>query len=246
MDIYHFVTTIILIVVHFTVTLPSFIVEGTYNTYRRCAYSEMRPTIQHTTNLIVCVHGRGGHSSNFNPLIDNLRNRGLSHDVVAFNLGDTRGTSVQTDAQVLHDKLTQFIQANQSYDITLMGLSKGGLVAIYYANNFSFPNVKVTRIITISSPLQGTRAANIFPQDSVTYKELGYHNDFVIELANNLPNVPLYHVVPLWDHVIIPTSAAKYETTPDSQIYYYQGYLNHIAIPYSPEVADKIISWLQS
>ena len=59
-------------------------------------------------------------------------------------------------------------------------------------------------------------------------------------------NVPVYHIVPKWDHLIIPTTSARYDDTPESHIYYYNGSdYGHCGIAYNDEVALIICEWCQ-
>lgn len=123
-----------------------------------------------------------------------------------------------------------------------MGLSKGGLTAVQYA--LTYPQ-KIEKVITVSSPLNGTQVASYHPFCQVTRNELGYESSFIQELKakfgnNNKPAI--YSIVPRWDHLIIPVESAKF---PHSEYYHYQGWYSHVGILYAPEVITIITKWLQ-
>jgi hypothetical protein len=93
----------------------------------------------------------------------------------------------------------------------------------------------------------GTLIANFFPTNSPVYVALSFNNDLVQEIneARTKIDIPIYHIVPKWDFMIVPTSAAKYTDTPEHRIYYYNGFLySHCGIAYSLEVAQAICMWL--
>jgi hypothetical protein len=65
-------------------------------------------------------------------------------------------------------------------------------------------------------------------------------------MNNITDNLNIYHIVPRFDHMIIPTSSTYYPTTPEEHIFRYSGYYSHIGIPHHNDVSNSIISWLKS
>jgi len=226
--------------------MPSTIFHGTFQLYNRFNSFDSRvPIIYHTNynydnDLVVFVHGRNGHPSNFNPLIENLKKLGITQSMISINLGATGNTSVITDSGTLHNLLRKFIHRK----IILVGLSKGGLVVLDYIVSYQATNISA--VITISSPLNGTLIADyLLPKTHIARIELGYQSSFVQGLQSNLPsNIPIFHIVPTWDQMIIPTSSA-FINKPNHKVKYYTGFISHVGIPYAQDVAQFIADWIQ-
>ena len=244
------------IVVHFTVTCPSEFFHALLKKYYVYALpqKDIKSTIN--KNVVVFVHGRNGSPVDFKPLIDNIKAKSEiiegnedtilleNSDVCALrtiNLGNTAYTSVEQDIESLKLQLLAYHNCN----ITLVGLSKEGLVVMGYASLKNDPRIK--KVITISSPLKGTYISHLFPQTSVVRQSLGFGSIISrdIEAAKKSLTIPIYHVVPTWDWLIVPTESAYYNDTPASNIYKYEGfYYSHSGITFCPEVADSIIKWI--
>ena len=225
--------------IHILRTLPSIVYHGLLRKYYRLTYPTLTNCILTNKHIIMFVHGRGGHSNDFIPLIENLKP--LVSDEYHFktiDLGDTRTTSVDEEAHKIKEVLALYIDCQ----ITLIGLSKGGLDILYYINNI--PDKRIRAAITISSPLKGTKITSVLPEDSITHKELGFQSDLTTKLYNKEYKIPVYHVVPKWDHMIIPTSSAGYVHTNPSHIYYYNGSYSHTGIIYDIDIAKTISKWL--
>jgi len=196
--------------------------------------------------VVVFLPGRDGNCGTLIPLIKNISQemsrkgveRGADWQPQLINLGNMRDTSLDEDIKKLRTALGGYPDTK----IIIVGLSKGGLVALKYITSFDDPRIK--KIITISSPLQGTQIASIFPHHSLIYKELSFNNGLITELLSKPIKIPLYHIVPQWDHIIIPGTAARHPRTPDENVYIYKGYNGHIGITHSLEVAAVINQWL--
>lgn len=223
---------------HFLLTGPSIIWHGLANIYGRyVSVPTVIPKLQ-GKDVIVLVHGRNGHYSNFNTLMFNLKKQ-LSHDIVAVDLGYNRYTTIDTDVS----RLCSAIEPLENCKITLVGMSKGGLVVMRYATTMN--DSRVQNVITISAPLRGTLVTKFLPSNSSEHKELGYNSKISTEITGAIDDsYAVYHIVPRWDYIIIPTSSTYYETTDKDHIYFYKGYYSHLGIPFSTEVANAIIAWL--
>lgn len=241
---------------HLILTSPSCIWHGIINLYQRVLYishrnipvstiepSILEPILQHE-KVVIFVHGRGGHHTNFIPLVYNLINhyKLSGYYFGKANLGWNSSTSVDEDVKKLSRELDKYIDC----EITLVGMSKGGVVCARYATTQN--DIRIKRVITISAPLRGTLATKFLGTNSVTNRELGYHSDLTETIAAEIAKIaiPIHHVVPKWDHLIIPTANAEYDSTPETNIFYYQGYYSHVGIPHSPEIASKIANWITS
>jgi triacylglycerol esterase/lipase EstA (alpha/beta hydrolase family) len=241
---------------HLILTLPSAIYHSLKNEYYKYTTKKSKISSLLNKNVIVFVHGRNGAPSDFIPLINNIKeiSQPLSNDEIKINenqyilrsisLGNTNYTSIEQDADSLNKQLEMFKYCS----IVLIGMSKGGVVVMKYATR---NNPQIKKVITISSPLKGTLVASLLPLSSSVFTNLGYMNDVVqqinIERKNISSQTQIYHVVTKFDLLIIPSSSAKYDDTPESNIYYYNGFkYSHAGILYNIEVAKNIIKWLSN
>jgi hypothetical protein len=126
--------------------------------------------------------------------------------------------------------------------ITLVGLSKGGMTVMRYATTIDDSRIK--KVITISAPIKGTHLASLLPSDTITHQNLKYESKVAQDISKAKLEIPVYHIVPKYDHMIIPVDASKCDYTDDSHIYYYDGYYSHNGITYSKDVAKAIEQWL--
>jgi hypothetical protein len=92
----------------------------------------------------------------------------------------------------------------------------------------------------------GTDLTSLLDEKSITHQELGSLSPLTQTIYHSIENIqiPIYHIVPTWDHLIVPTSSAKYPSTPKNNIFYYEGYYNHIVITYDNEIAKAISKWI--
>lgn len=239
--------------VHFAVTLPSFLWYLPHTIYNRYVRAEDLPIVFYSdpsryqddpndgNHMVVMVHGRNGRSSDFDPLIRNLQYICVTNPIIAVNLGPTGSTSVCDDSQVLYNLLRDY----QHRKIILIGLSKGGLIIGDFLTQKNITNV--VALITISSPLSGTQIVNILPENHITRQELGYNSIFTKKLQSSLlsNSVPVFHVVPTWDHLIIPTSSAFIDKE-NHKHKVYAGLNGHCDISRAIEVAQFIKEWISN
>ncbi len=71
------------------------------------------------------------------------------------------------------------------------------------------------------------------------YQSLMTEETYKMLTVDKLQN-QIYHIVPKWDHLIIPNTAAAYPETNSKHVYYYAGYYSHIGIPHSLEIAQVL------
>lgn len=244
--------TILLIIWYMLLTIPTLIYYGMISIISRkilVRYKNNENIIidNNSDTTIVLVHGRNGSTYHFKSLIEKLKYQ-TNYNIVCVQLHNTGSTTIAEDATYLDSYLKTF-NVDLS-NLILVGLSKGGLVVSHFANCFAnnhTNNYSIKKIITISSPLHGTKVAN-YSIDKCTRKELGYRSEQSEKLAKLVAGSGLnyYHIVPKYDHVIIPQTSAMYETTAPDNIYKYNGFNNHCAIVESSDVIDQIIQWINS
>lgn len=189
--------------------------------------------------VVLFLHGRNGNCGPLVPLINNINK--ISPDLICkiVSIGNMSNTSLFTDINNLRKVLEIYVDC----EISLVGLSKGGLVILGYITTCNDPRIK--KVITISSPIQGTKLASIFPKHYLIYKELSYQSDVIMDILKKPVMIPLYHIVPKYDHLIIPNTSAQHPMTAKDHIYRYNGMYGHIGITHSKEVTKIINQWLQ-
>ena len=245
------------------ITSPSIIYHGLSHTYNRhlFGFSEillagsdphLSMDIYHNTfssppldpkfKTLVLIHGHGGQPCDFDfivrYLVENAKSTAdTSYNIYVPYLGDNTTTSIEEDASTLRLRLQS--QNIPMDNLILIGLSKGGLAASYFASHFHPP----LKIITISSPMFGTQVADLHWDKNVG-SVLGYMNSSLVALSHMATSSTFYHIVPRYDHIISPVDSCFYPSTPPSNIYHYDGLHSHIGITHSSDVCDKLSSWI--
>lgn len=256
---------------HLIITLPSFIYHGLHTKIIRkfnpIKYEPTSKDILNKKKAIIFVHGRGGHYSDFNPMISHLKSI-LKEDIdnysfLSIDLGDTTDSTVRKDAEELATQLKIY---TEDTELILIGLSKGGnVIHTYFQMEIteSCDKRNITKLITISSPLSGTKIVDLLPRRSQSRYNLAYVDskhgvkgsiygfwDFEEETPKYIikrPNTKYYSIVPRFDHLIIPTESAQLNISTSfthHTVYNYNGYYNHIALPYSYDIAEAIASFI--
>ncbi len=249
--------TVGIMALHSFVTFPSLCLHSfqkKYIQYQKIEMSACSPLTN--ANVVIFVPGRNGARTDFLPLIANMQKfRCIEPNSVflpnnahwylhTVELGDTGHTSLEEDAQMLQKHMDKHYT---NCNICLVGLSKGGLVILRCALNAfdnNYTQNRITKLITLSSPLRGTRTASLFPSSSKVFQSLSYECKAVQDIAEHRTKLNVYHIVPTWDNIIIPSSAAKFIDTHESHVYHYKGYYGHTGIAYHFEIAYVLIKWL--
>lgn len=232
------INTLFISLLHLAVTLPGLLYFTCIAFYYRFIRDTPQFPFDPKKDTVVFIHGRGGspndmiYLATFDPFLSD------KYNIILASLPNTRSTSIETDSDNLH---TQLEHVNTK--IILIGLSKGGLIAAHYTTR----NKQVIKLITISSPLEGTCVADLSPTHIVK-TELSHNNTLVNRISNDIANskCATFHIVPVWDHVIIPQDSAYYKHTPQDNIFHYDGYCSHMGIQLQSKCANKIIDWIRS
>ena len=185
---------------------------------------------------VVLVPGHNGIPQEFDSMAKAIKKKHPELQILCIDFGSNRNTSVHVQVEAMHKFLEEYQPIIRS--MKLVGMSMGGVVAMFYAKKYP---EKIASVITISSPVRGTKVATYNPLYSVVRKELGYHSDDLKPLLEVPSSYPVYHIVPHWDHVIRPMDCAK---TPYGITYYYKGFNSHSGVAEAADVIDKVIQWL--
>lgn len=228
------------------ITLPSFIWYGIHTRYLRIfrPNKQLYRIMNNSSRCLVLVHGRSGNYADFAPMIEHFKTLPeiQNYDMHAVDLGDTTDTTYDQDCEKLNSELEIY---NNKTEITLIGLSKGGNIIVrYMQNHVPINRLNVVRLITISSPLRGTEITKLLNPESIENLEMGIDSSTIREINEYYLPLPIYHIVPKYDHLIIPPTNAMLKSTPKDRIYYYEGYHNHISTPYSSDIANAIYNFI--
>lgn len=190
----------------------------------------------HFNKLILFIHGRGGSSSCFKKMADEINKNGEFKD---WNM-----IAIQYEKNSLKDQekyVGDWIEKSGYDEIIVIGLSKGGLLAV----NLSLKFESIKKIITISSPLYGTFTANYFlSKKNKEYKDLSYSSELHKELEHDFSekNIEMFHIIPKKDFFIYPSSSSFYRKTPPNNIF--ETDCDHIGLPFNDIVCKKVKSWI--
>jgi len=203
------------------------------------------------------VHGHNGHPGDFEHLAKYLLKN--NHIKDNWNIYACKFAKLDNHSSIESEikQIDDYLNNNHYETVILVGLSKGGLTCCSYYANRKLNNNKISKIITISSPLYGTRVANkflpsflekIFPNTKKIKNELGYNSNIALNtssILSSIEDISIYHVVPQYDHLIYPVTSAKYYFTPENNIYYCKGFkYSHIGILYNQDVVKCIENWI--
>lgn len=240
------IATIGNIVHHFAVTSKSFACSALDNIIAMSLYDPkpIEYVAGSNSRILVFIHGLHGHPINHRRIVDKLNASETTKDYVKVCV-DLR--AVTSDIEWECAELQKQIECFRDCEIILIGFSKGGLIAMYYATHVVDERIK--GIITVSSPLNGTETANLIPAYFTINRELSSGSALTEKIKKlwlaKKHLIPLYHIVPTWDHLIMPTSVAKYDFTAPDKIYHYTGLQGHIGIQDEPVIADVIKKWIE-
>lgn len=191
---------------------------------------------------ILLVHGYLHNSSAWIYLWKRLERAGLG-PIYAINLGSPFHT-IEEYAEKVRQHAEQIVKQTGRKDLILIGHSMGGLVSMYYANTLA-PRDSVTSVITLGSPLNGTKVSCLGFGPCV--KQMEYESEFVKAVGQMQKNSNFIHYMHLGtaqDLIIIPSESAFLHSE-NSVCEQLEG-LGHICLLYSPTVANKIISFLKN
>jgi len=152
--------------------------------------------------------------------------------------------SIHEHAETLGACARRIEQETGRKDLALVGHSMGGLVAWEYATKLAPPDT-VTDIVTLGSPLAGTRVAHLGIGQSARDMEPG--SLFIQELQRNIaaaPHIRSYQIGVRVDHLVIPYGSAFIGRGPARQLLIED--LGHLGLLFSSRVARQVAAWLQT
>ncbi len=187
---------------------------------------------------ILLVHGYVNFSSVWLFHILRLKRKGYG-PLFLINLGFPF-SSIEVYAEKVKKKITEIQKVTKKNEIILIGHSMGGLVLSYFAEKYP-THADVKAIITLGSPLKGTKVAKI--GIGKCCRQMEYKSKFIQTAKEGYPDKIMYHIVTKKDQLIIPyTSGIVNE---EKSRNYIIDDLGHASLLYSTRVFQKIDYWLK-
>lgn len=192
---------------------------------------------------ILLVHGYLGHSTNWVYLRYRLKEAGFG-PIYTVNLGSPL-RSIGEYAERVKREVKRLKEETGLEEVVMIGHSMGGLVISHYALELaSEDDICITDIVTVGSPLKGTRMAYI--GFGACSEQMRCGTPFIQKLgasiiANN--DIRFYHIGSEIDIVVQPTHSAFLGDDPSKHCSV-RG-VGHLGLLFSGQVADAIISYLE-
>lgn len=199
-----------------------------------------RPTDKKGTPILL-VHGYLHSSSAWVYLRYYFNHEGFG-PIYTINLGSPFHT-IEDYAERVRTKAQWIARKTGRPDLILIGHSMGGLVSTYYATNIA-PKHTVKAVVTLGSPLQGTKLAPL--GIGACTKQMNYLSEFTQSLSRDLARggeTRYLHLGTTTDLMIRPIHSA-WPNTPNAVITRLDG-IGHIALLYTPSVAKTISAFLK-
>lgn len=162
--------------------------------------------------------------------------------IYTMNVGT--GKSIKTYAKQVQQKVQEIQKETGRDDLDLVGHSKGGLVGSYFATHLSLETkTKVIHVVTIASPLKGTKVAHVGP--GYDAGEMRMDSPFHAELRQKIqehPEIRFFHIGSKAD-AVVPASSAVIGEDPSRQMVLED--MGHLGLVFSSRVADQVCTWLK-
>lgn len=196
---------------------------------------------------IILVHGYLHNSSGW-MMTRHLLNKAGYKNVFTVDLGSLPfGKSIDDDyAKVLEAKVNEVMAMSEIKQVRFIGHSMGGLVSSHYALRMKPDDIEVKDVITLSSPLQGTKMAHIGPGECAKQMRNNHpFNQTLSQEINRSDDIRFHHFGSDTDFIVGKQSALNGVTIEDEQennLYHYNG--GHASILFSPKVNRQILAIL--
>ncbi|MFT4551404.1 MAG: triacylglycerol lipase [Chlamydiales bacterium] len=192
---------------------------------------------------ILLVHGYLHNKSGWSFIKSELQKSGFG-PIYTINLTPLHG-SIENFSEQLAEKVLSIQEEIENKSLVLIGHSMGGLVCAYYAENIAREK-QVSHIITIGSPLRGTKLAALGIGHCT--KQMRYGSKFTQKLNRQIINnesIKYFHIASKTDKIIYPYLSSLTNRHLDRQLLL-NGHGHTSLITCAPEVPENIIGWLSS
>lgn len=189
---------------------------------------------------ILLVHGFFHNQTGWSYIRRRLTEAGLG-PVYSLNLGGPF-EKLETFAERVARKAARIEAETGIKELVMIGHSMGGLVSAYYAEHLA-PEGKVTDVIALGSPLQGTKLGAM--GHGVNSIQMTTGSNFTRALAARIAasqSTRYYQIASELDNMILPARAAFVGENGERQRMLDDH--GHVMLIFSRRVADQIAAWL--
>jgi triacylglycerol lipase len=152
--------------------------------------------------------------------------------------------SIRSYALKIQEKAKQIAQETGSSELTLIGHSMGGVVSYYYAAKLA-QAYSIPQVITIGSPLLGTRVAKIgFGQCA---REMQIGSGLLKEMHDAIEwcnDVKFYNIASRTDELVIPYTSALFKSDLQRQLCFDD--MGHASMLFSKRVSEQLCTWIKN
>jgi triacylglycerol lipase len=140
--------------------------------------------------------------------------------------------SIENHAKQLEKIVKRIEEETKRKELIIVGYSMGGLVGAYYAMHFARQE-KIQKVITISTPFEGTQLARI--AIGKNGRQMAVGSSFVRKLKQEISQskVPFFTIASKTDEIVIPYTSALLN---HSRSYVFEN-LGHGGLIFSPRIA---------
>lgn len=190
---------------------------------------------------ILLVHGYLQDAPNWSLMRRRLRDEGHG-PIFTLNLGNPL-SSIEEHAETVAKKVREIERVTGNREIALVGHSMGGLVSTWYAAKLAPPG-RVTHVITLGSPLEGTHLAWIAPGKNG--REMRRGSPFTKKISDalqELKGIGLLHIGTKTDQFVLPYRSSVPRSSPGQK--HLIDNLGHASLLYSPYVSRTVSRFLK-
>lgn len=145
---------------------------------------------------------------------------------------------IEFQAGKFAEYVTRIMKSHQRKFICI-GHSQGGIILRYYAQKMGGAE-HIKALITIGSPNKGTKLG-VFAR-SFNAKQMHHNSEFIRGLNEEIPeNFKMLCILSPIDNLVLPWVSGKVEGKES----YITSPMGHMSLLFSPEVANKVISYLE-
>lgn len=151
-------------------------------------------------------------------------------------------SSIETFSAKVLEKITEIQKQTKKKEIILIGHSMGGLICSYLTL-FKKSSMKICAVMTLGSPLKGTKIASIAL--GTCAKQMSYGSDFTKKVEQKIKkntSIPFFHLAAKRDQIIRPFSSALMGI--DNQKEKILDDVGHVGLLFSQKVAMTLENWL--
>lgn len=151
--------------------------------------------------------------------------------------------SIRSYALKVQKKAQEIAEETGRSDLILVGHSMGGLVNYYYVSKLARA-YSVPKVITIGSPLQGTRVAKIGLGRCA--REMQIDSDLINEVKDAVgccTDVRFHNIATRVDELVIPCTSGILKSESSDQMWLDD--IGHASLLFSKRVADQLCQWIK-